>query len=256
MFGVRTIAMTLVAAFVAPTITHADPLPTYGAGVQYSNAYVVLEVNGAPVLTFGEDGEDVGYTGGGGGPISNWLMPGKNEIALIIEKRGDSGEPAVSLEISDPSTGETAVSEQFTKAGRHVVRLDDVKLPPWSFMAGETWAGDEKGLTEAVHALYSAATKRDVEALMTMHGPFIEDTAKLWSLDPAEMREELADAFGRSLSIDPLPKLTLRPYLDGKVVRVTGPKDEAPIEADGADDMHLEMGEWWSKLEGEWKVVR
>lgn len=256
MLAVRTIALLLVAACVAPTITHAEPLPAYGAGVQYSNAYVVLEVNGAPVLTFGEDGSDVGYTGGGGGPIANWLMPGKNEIAVIIEKRGSAGEPAVSLEISDPSTGETAVSEQFTKAGRHVVHLDDVKLPPWSFMAGETWAGDEKGLTEAVNALYSAATKKDVDALMEAHGPFIEDTAKLWSLDPEEMRSELADAFGRALSIEPLPKLTFRPYLEGKVVRVTGAKGESPIEGDGADDMHLEMGEWWSKIGGEWKVVR
>jgi len=208
-------------------------------------------VNGVPIHRFAKVEKKDGLSTASL-PLAPWLVNGRNVIEVRADRIAAGGEVKAKLVKSDDDEGDW----KPVAAGR-TLTLDEQAdgLPRWGFLDAEPMGGDEAGLRKAVAALHAAAAKRDAKAIMATGKPNFDDLSKLYGDPPPDMDKHLAQEL-KAAKLRPLPKdLKISTAHGGKLAIVETAAGGAPIRAD-AKDGHMDLGRYWAKFDGQWRVVR
>lgn len=224
-----------------------------GGVVNYVEASGSVSVNGVPATEF-STGE--GGSGGTGMGLTDLLVNGTNEIVLVVEPVTENGRATLELATFSSSDPILTLEQEGKGEASGTIEVDD--LPDWSWTRATPQDEAAPGLADAVTAYHEAFTGSDLDGIVAMAGPFLADQGELGGLDEAVFREEIAPLLEEG-ELKELQALTIARYADGKLFRVTDPAGEPPInlefESEGLSGA-VRTGEWWSFLDGEWKVAR
>jgi hypothetical protein len=227
-------------------------IPQIGGVVNYVASSGAVHVNGVPVTEFSA-GE--GGSGGTSMNFTDWMVNGPNEIVLTVEPVNDSG--WAKLEVQEfTSDGPVFTLEQNEK-GEARGTFEAEGLPEWAWLRA-TPQDEAAGLEDEVSAFHEAFAGADMDKIIAMSRPFLADQEIASGLTTEIFREELGPILEEG-TLKELPALSIAGYLDGRLFRVKGPDGGPPInlefESEGMSGA-VRAGEWWSMIEGEWRVIR
>ena len=246
------VAVLCLAVFSAAS-AQAQDMPLLGGVVNYVAAKGRVLVNGIPVAHFNVDKDG---SGGTSMQLTEWLRDGENEIVLEVEPTGERAK--AELKVQDFHSSETRLTLNQTGVGTTSGTLTASGIPAWAWEKSEARA-EADGLADAMANLHAAYASHDVEAVIHIVAPFFADQKILGGLS-ADMFRERIGAMLTSGKLKPIGELRITRHLNGKLFRaVTADGGQPPIrielEEDGLKNT-LKMGEWWSVIGGQWRVVR
>ena len=185
--------------------------------------------------------------------LDEWLVPGKNIVNIDYD--GSAGEFTIFARCKgsydDDHVVETA---SFTSSAsrqlsfEHQGPLEDIYLKA-------DIAGDE-GLLDAVKKLQEAARTRDVETILRMHAPMIEEFGRRMG-----STEGITSYLRTILPSHPAvieETLTVTPVMGGRVYQIFGPGGQPPISVSGKTEngsFSWPGGVYWARFGDEWAVV-
>ncbi len=238
--------------FIAGQV-HAAEVPQIGGVLNIVAAEATIFINGVPVTTFAVDKDG---SGGRGVDLTDWLVNGSNDIRLTVKPVTDQAR--ATLEIQDFATQKALLTLEQEGAGEQSGEVTADGIPEWAFQRATPQAETADGLAAAVAALHAAYGKAEIDAIVEVSAPFFADQALRGGLDETIFREQAAPLF-KTGTLGDLPELTITRHLDGRVFHVTGPDGMPPVaitfEEDGMKGA-MRTGEWWSMIDGAWRVVR
>lgn len=249
---VLALAILLLSTSLA---TAADDPPTrWMLAVASDRADGVTLVNGVPIHRFAKSGSGKENLSTASLPLAPWLVNGRNVIEVRIAKVAPGGKVGTQFVKSEAQFRdgtlefvETPLTVAFEAAAEG--------LPRWRFLDAEPIGQDEAGLRKAVAALHAAVAKADTKTMMAVRKPYFDDLTRIYGAPPPDLEKQLAAELKQG-KLRPLPaKLTVSTAHDGKVAIVETAEGTAPIRAD-AKDGHMELGQYWSKLDGKWLLIR
>lgn len=193
--------------------------------------------------------------------LTPWLKNGANILALTTSAPDPKESPAVTarLRIYQPDGKEvTEPLFNFTKPSADRKTLTAKGLPTWSFLQGKATFHDEGEIRSAVKELHQAYAARNLNKITSYEAPLFKDLERITG------RSKLADRQYRKEIIlkgrvEPLKPLIIIPFANGRVMRVTNQDGEAPIRVYfnyGNGGKAILTGKFWSKINGQWQVVR
>tara|TARA_R110002073_G_scaffold110348_13_gene246481 strand:- start:1292 stop:2071 length:780 start_codon:yes stop_codon:yes gene_type:complete len=185
--------------------------------------------------------------------LTEWLVPGKNivktdydgtaaEFTIFARCKGSYEDD----HIVDTVTFTSPSSKQLSF--EHLGPLEDTYLKA-------DIAGDE-GLLDAVEKLQDAARAGDVEAILHMHGPMIEEFGRRMG-----STEGITSYLRSILTSHPAvveKALTVTPVMGGRVYQIFGPDGQPPISVSGKTEdgsFSWPGGVYWARFGDEWAVV-
>ena len=217
----------------------------------WNRTAVTLTVNGIDVLTYGDGLPERGQRGDF---LTPWLVRGENVIKVTMQP-ADTGivpvEKSASLVLRAAPDGQNLKSFSASDT----ITLKQEEVPQWSWQDAETWNGDFAEVLAAVQELHLALANHDIAAVNAMHQARYDDFAKIYGT-PNGNDVATADERLRQASPLPLDQLLVRRHAEGRLVHVTDRAGKGPITVRFADGGTQRTGEWWSKIKGEWQVVR
>ena len=269
------VPFTLVAAFMLymkpkdPNAGRPNPFPLHNLQFQGKNIQGHILLNGISIANYqlGENKRKSVVS------LTPWLKNGENKLQISINKINPKQElDAASLKIElqfQPKLGEISKKEIFSEKGQlltsvienktlktYYVKADE--LPVWGWQKGEEAFHDENEIKQAVFRLHSAFKKRNIKQIRETEKFLFEDMEKLTGREGLERRQYRGEIILKGED-EPLGQLRIIPYADGKVVRVTNKDGLAPIRVYfryGNGGKIILTGQYWSKINGQWYVVR
>lgn len=231
-----------------------DPPTRWMLAVASDRADGVALVNGVPIHRFAKSGSVKENLSTASLPLAPWLVNGRNVIEVRIAKLGSGGKVGTQFVKSEAQFMDGRL--QFVETAQTVAFEARAEgLPRWRFLDAEPMGADESGLRTAVSALHAAVGKADTKGMMSVRKPYFDDLTQIYGAPPPDLEKQLAAELKQG-KLRPLPgKLTVSTAHDGKVAIVETAQGGAPIRAD-AKDGHMELGQYWSKLDGKWLVIR
>lgn len=185
--------------------------------------------------------------------LSEWLVPGKNILNIDYNGRG------AEFEVFTRCKGEyddhdivDAVSFMYPSSKQlsfeHEGALD------YNYLKADI-AGDE-GLMDAVKKLQEAARTGDVETVVHMHEPLIEEFGR--RVGNADRFRTYLRTILSSHPAEVAETLTVMPVMGGRVYQILGPDGQPPISVSGKMDggsFSWPGGAYWARFGDEWAVV-
>ncbi|WP_417591427.1 hypothetical protein [Parasphingorhabdus sp.] len=185
--------------------------------------------------------------------LTEWLVPGKN--ILKIDFDGSAAEFEIFArckgEYDDHDIVDTV---RFTSSSsrqlsfEHEGPLEDIYLKA-------DIAGDE-GLLDALKKLQDAARSGDVETIVHMHAPMIEEFGRV--MGNSDGFTSYLRTILSGYPADITETLTVTPVMGGRVYQILGPDGEPPISVSGKMDggsFSWPGGAYWARFGDEWAVV-
>lgn len=269
------VPFTLVAAFMLymkpkdPNAGRPNPFPLHNLQFQGKNIQGHILLNGISIANYqlGENKRKSVVS------LTPWLKNGENKLQISINKLSPKQElDAASLKIElqfQPKLGEITKKEIFSEKGQRLTSVIENKtlktyyvkadeLPVWGWQMGEEAFHDENEIKQAVFKLHSAFKKRNIKQIRETEKFLFEDMEALTGREGLERRQYRGEIILKG-EAEPLGQLRIIPYADGKVVRVTNKDGLAPIRVYfryGNGGKIILTGQYWSKINGQWYVVR
>jgi hypothetical protein len=245
-----TAAVGLIAAAYVPA--NAASMPRIGTTAIYFNAKGALLVNDVPVWPI-----DSGLNGtrSVNMNISMWLVDGTNTVAVAVEPLKDNAK--VTLKVKD-AEGKSLFEVEQRGAGQKSGTITVQGIPKWRWQAATPVAEGGDGLAGAVAKLHDAYRRAALKEITLLSEPYFTDNEKVGGMDAVKFLT-LAGPMLKAGTAEPLPQLTVTRHADGRLFRVVGPDGKPPISIvakQGEMTRAIRTGEWWSMLDGAWKVVR
>ncbi|MBM3490651.1 MAG: hypothetical protein FJX68_09400 [Alphaproteobacteria bacterium] len=248
MLAVAMAALVGLPAWAAP--------PSWTLNLLYEEAEGSVVVNGVTVHRFPRRFADGSTTSTSFFSISEWLVNGANRIEIRIARLGKDGW----VESLLAKSREDLEKPRERRVQTGVVTLTETaaEVPAWSWLTAAPGGNDEAGLRAAVAGLHAALQRKDLKALDQLRAPLERDFEALWG----KLSERERGALHRQLEtgrVEPLPEpLGIASAFDGRLAVVSGPDGQAPIRVELGRDNPLpdETGQYWAKLDGQWKLVR
>jgi hypothetical protein len=185
--------------------------------------------------------------------LTEWLVPGQNIVNIDYD--GSAGAFTIFARCKgsyDDDHIVDTVSFTSPSAGQlhfdHAEPLDDIYLK--ADIAGDA------GLLDAVEKLQDAARAGDVETILRMHAPMIEEFGRRMGSAAgitSYLRTILSD-----YPADIEKTLTVTPVMGGRVYQIFGPDGQPPISVSGQTDdgsFSWPGGVYWARFGDEWAVV-
>lgn len=193
--------------------------------------------------------------------LTPWLQNGKNKLYVSTSQVNSKIQPYLkaSLEIIQPNKQpEIKTLFELTKPSARGIVIEANDLPKWSWHGAQDTFHDSREIKIAVAVLHKAFANKDVKTIRKFEAPMFNDMVKITEREGLE-RRHYRDEIIQKGQIDPLGKLTIVPFANGKIMRVTGSDGEAPIRIFfryGNGGKVILTGKFWSKINGQWFVVR
>jgi hypothetical protein len=245
--GVMAAAAPLAAQDMPPDIT-VNVVREYAAGTIF--------VNGVPVHSYAYEPTNAGTPVTDAVSVGLWLVDGENAIAVDSKATQDGGYAEVT--IMESFDVPPYLEQRIDGQGRAEVTVTTKGTPPWAWLDAEPVTGDGSDLLVAVAALHDAIARKDMAAFESMHAAKDVDFTKVFGPMPEDMRAEMRN-FLTTVPLQPLASdLVATAYLDGRLWVVTDGAGGAPVMIfDEADPVtRLATGQFWTKKDGAWQVVR
>ena len=131
-------------------------------------------------------------------------------------------------------------------------------MPKWRWLNATPVDAGAQGLTDSVGKLHKAFSTSALDDIVLLAEPFFAENELAGGPSATDFREQVGPML-KAGKLVPLPKLTATRHADGKLFRVVGADGKPPIVVvikQGDMTNAIRMGEWWSKLDGNWKLVR
>lgn len=254
MRGWRLAAVGWAMALLSP-LAWAAP-PSWTLNLLYEDAEGVVVINGVPVHHFPRRFPDGTVTGTSFFGISEWLVNGGNRIEIRIAKVVNDGWVESLLAKSREDLEKPR--ERRVQPGIVTLSESAAEVPGWSWLTAEPLGNDEAGVRAAVGALHAALERNNLKAFDQMRVPLEKDFEALW----AKLSERERGNLHRQLTagkVEPLATpLSIDLAYGGRLVGVSGPDGQAPVRVELGQDspVPFETGQFWAKLDGQWKLVR
>jgi len=258
----------------APASPSVHDVGTLMVNIVYSHSGGIVRLNGIPIERFGKGDPESGDSGtlliGNG--VSNYGINGVN--TLSVEAKAVGPEQGSSTEVllydaraasENPAgaTNDPFFRKKIAGAGTIQYSLALRNVPHHIFDDATPWNGDPNAVSTAVQALHKALVVRDMKAIAGIFRPSYDgspDAQRLGSFD--DMIGEFEKSLKGSKVADLPMKLNVESFYNGRLLRVTGADDRAPIRSasitlstDGRPDELLEMGDFWCYRNGAWILL-
>lgn len=276
------VPFTLVAAFMLymkpkdPNAGRPNPFPLHNLHLVGQNVQGNIILNGISIANYklGETKRSTTVS------LTPWLTNGENKLQIsintILKNRTKEAISPVTWEIKaavhfQPKLGAIAKNQLFDLKKLPPVSTDDndyltpqtyfiqaSELPEWGWSKGKADFHDIREIKAAVYKLHSAFKKRNISAIRETEKFLFDDMERLTGREGLERRQYRGEIILKG-EPEPLGQLRVIPYADGKVVRVTNKDGLAPIRVYfryGNGGKIILTGQYWSKIDGQWYVVR
>lgn len=185
--------------------------------------------------------------------LTEWLVPGKNIVKIDYD--GSAAEFIIFARCKGSYDDDHIVdTESFTSPYSRQLSFEHLGPLEDTYLKADI-AGDE-GLLDAVETLQDAARTGDVETILHLHGPMIEEFGRRMG------STEGITAYLRSiLTSHPAvteEALTVTPVMGGRVYQIFGPDGQPPISVSGKTEngsFFWPGGVYWARFGDEWAVV-
>ena len=240
-----------------PTATAARPFPLYDLRLSGKAARGTLILNGISIAHHetGLDQRSAIIA------LTPWLKNGDNRLHITTSGPQEKISPDLKVTlITTPTSGEAVQKELFhmTRPAARQTVITASGLPRWRWMAGEATFHDHEEIKAAVRQLHNAFAAKDTDTIRIMEAPLFDDMETLTGREGLERRQYRNEVIEKG-RIEPLRRMIIVPFDNGRIMRVTNPDGEAPIRVYfnyGGGGKVILTGQFWSKINGEWKVVR
>lgn len=261
------IPFSLVAAFSVymkpkdPNNQHPKSFPLYNLHIEGKNATGSVSLNGIPIANYklGREKRTSVIS------LTPWLMNGENKLQISKYKSDKSQNQILKLELEkQPKAGAPIIKELTigtkgsAEANPITTFIEAKELPEWSWQKGKAEFHDESEIKTALVKLHRAFQDKNIKKIREIEKPLFNDMEQLTGREGLERRQYRAEIIIKG-ETEPLGKLIIMPFDDGKVVRVTNKDGLAPIRVYfryGNGGKVILTGQYWSKIDGQWYVVR
>ncbi len=273
------VPFTLVAAFMLymkpkdPNAGRPNPFPLHNLHLVGQNVQGNIILNGISIANYklGETKRSTTIS------LTPWLINGENKLQVSrqVSRNKTREEPSANTsglkaEIHfQPKLGAITKNPLFDLKKLQAIKTDEKDtlkayyiqasaLPDWGWNKGKTDFHDISEIKAAVYKLHSAFKKRNISAIRETEKYLFDDMEKLTGREGLERRQYRGEIILKG-EPEPLGQLRVIPYADGKVVRVTNKDGLAPIRVYfryGNGGKIILTGQYWSKINGQWYVVR
>lgn len=233
-------ALFLAGSFPAAACTVIHELAYPMSGDEYS-----IKMNG--VFLSREDG------GNGGRPLMFYLIPGENTVTVTQHDPKGTAE----LQIMKGCEGSFDREGPFDTAsisGERSATLTFTNESNIEFASSRAKAEGQDGLMDAVKSLQTAVEAKDVDKVIALHAPMMEDAAKMGM--PVDQLQNMY-TFLFNAGVPTMERdLTVSEALDGRVFVVTTSDGKPPVTVRAeAEGITWRSGAHWGKVNGEWGVL-
>jgi hypothetical protein len=267
--SLRIAVLAAAVLIAAPAMTDPPPQPV-SLNVNAIGAQGVVRVNGVPVHYFKEGGPKVSKTGAGtftnASPTlfvsTAYLLlctNGDNKISVEAQTTDPKGEVQLTLV---KSMNEPPLFDQKLKhSGTLNYSLPQSGLPQWTWIKADAVTDGKSELLKTVAAYQQAFVKKDIATIDAFERSYFDNVLKMQAMPPEALKEaqneEAKDI--RSAKLQPLSapdSLLAESYLNGRLYVVTDKNHNAPVMLVSPGTPPWGMGEYWSRIDGKWYVVK
>ena len=197
--------------------------------------------------------------------LTPWLQNGQNRLTLTTTSPGpkpaSKKEPSLMAELEEQQPGQkTKISPllEIKGAGTKTAAFTAENLPKWQWQNGQATLHNPEEIKKAIKRLHQAYKAKDTELIRKIEAPLFQDMHRLTGREGLERRVYRNEIISKG-KLEPLRALRITPFANGKVIRVTNADGEAPVRIYyryGGGGKVILTGKYWSKINGEWHVVR
>ena len=269
------VPFTLVAAFMLymkpkdPNAGRPNPFPLHNLNLVGQNVQGNIILNGISIANYKLGATKRSSTVS----LTPWLINGENKLQVSINKsKTPKSQETATLKAEvhfQPKLGAIVKNQLFDLKKRPPLKTGDndtpqtyyiqaSELPEWGWSKGKTDFHDISEIKAAIYKLHSAFKKRNIAAIRETEKFLFDDMERLTGREGLERRQYRGEIILKG-EPEPLGQLRVIPYADGKVVRVTNKDGLAPIRVYfryGNGGKIILTGQYWSKINGQWYVVR
>ena len=193
--------------------------------------------------------------------LTPWLKNGKNTLFVTTSKPNGKISPDLlaELKVTLKDGGESREKLFHLTAASSDKTVFQVKgLPSWQWLEGLATFHDSQEIRLAVKQLHAAFVAKDLAAIGKVEAPLFHDMELLTGREGLERRVYRQEIIKKG-TVEPLRPLIIVPFDNGRIMRVTNKDGEAPIRVYykyGNGGKVILTGQFWSKINGTWHVVR
>ena len=193
--------------------------------------------------------------------LTPWLQNGDNKLIISTRQPSTKRSPFVLAELAiTPLGGELQKNKLFelNAASTKTLTIKVSNMPAWQWQKGEATFHDTDELRSAVKRLHAAFAAKDKKKIRRTESPLFKDMEKMTGRQGLERRVFRNEIIEKG-NLEPLPEIIIVPFDNGRIMRVTSPTREAPIRVFmdyGNGGKAIFTGQFWSRIDGEWFVVR
>ena len=193
--------------------------------------------------------------------LTPWLKNGKNTLFVTTSKPNSKSPPDLLAEmVVTLKDGGVKREKLFhIKHASSDKTMFQVKgLPTWQWLEGLATFHDSQEIKSAVEQLHAAFVAKDLAAIGKIEAPLFQDMELLTGREGLERRVYRQEIIKKGV-VEPLGSMIIVPFDNGRIMRVTKRDGEAPIRVYyryGNGGKVILTGQFWSKINGTWHVVR
>ncbi len=193
--------------------------------------------------------------------LTPWLHNGQNRITLTTAKLNSKQPPSLTAELERHLPGQKPKKTRLLtleEPGSKTAQLTAENLPQWQWQNGQATLHNPEEIKKAIKRLHQAYKAKDTELIRKIEAPLFQDMHRLTGREGLERRVYRNEIISKG-KLEPLRALRITPFANGKVIRVTNADGEAPVRIYyryGGGGKVILTGKYWSKINGEWHVVR
>lgn len=185
--------------------------------------------------------------------LSEWLVPGKNIVKIDFD--GSAADFEIFARCKGSYEDHNIVDTvRFTSSSSKQLSFEHEGPLDYTYLKADI-AGDE-GLMDAVKKLQDAARSGDVDTVLHMHAPLIEEFGR--HMGNADRFTTYLRTILSRYPVEIAETLTVTPVMGGRVYQILGPDAQPPISVSGKMDggsFSWPGGAYWARFGDEWAVV-
>ncbi len=239
-----------------PADRSSNDFPHYTLQLTSSHAKGSIILNGISIGHHQAQEKQVSRIG-----LTSWLKNGTNTLYITTSKPSVDHRPDIKVQMDfTPTKGGVETQELFhlTQASSKKFIIEATGLPDWQWLNGEATFHDFDELKRVVLKLHQAFEAKNIKTIRAMERPMFHDMELMTGREGLERRVYRGEIIKKG-RVEPLGKLTIVPFDNGRIMRVSTGDGEAPIRVYyhyGNGGKLILTGQFWSKIDGQWYVVR
>lgn len=237
--------------------TNPRPFPLYDLHLTASNAKGSIILNG---ISIGHHQSNK-TTRASVISLTPWLRNGQNSLYLTTGKPNSNHQPSLRADLQiTPINGQQQIAQilHLKKASSKKYIITANGLPKWQWVRAEARFHDTQEIKTAVKNLYRAFKTKDLKTIKQVEAPLFKDMEILTGREGLQRRLYREEIITKG-QVAPLAPIIIAPFDNGRIMRVTNKDGEAPIRVYfryGNGGKVILTGQFWSKINGQWHVVR